>query len=257
MGAVFADHFSAVAAQYAQARPGYPGALFDWIADIAPARDMAWEAGCGSGQASRGLAPRFVRVFATDPSASQVAQARAPENVRFAVERAETCSLDDASADVACVAQALHWFDRDAYFAEVARVLRPSGALVAWGYRDVEVPSDVVPAFDRFRADIEADWPPERADVDEGYASFDWPFAKVQAPAFEMIERWPLARLIGYVSSFSAVKRRREAGGDDPVARHAADIAQAWGDPARERTLRWPLFVHARRNAGGYPASPP
>ncbi|MBC7989698.1 MAG: hypothetical protein H7Y19_08970, partial [Luteimonas sp.] len=55
----FADHFSAAACAYASARPEYPSALFDWIASIAPARDRAWEAGCGSGQASRDLARRF------------------------------------------------------------------------------------------------------------------------------------------------------------------------------------------------------
>src|SRR5688500_16391696 len=102
---------------------------------------MAWEAGCGSGQASRGLARVFEAVFATDPSAAQVAEAVAPGNVRFAVEPGERCSLPEASVDAVCVAQALHWFDRDAFFAECARVLKPGGVLVAWGYQDIEVPA--------------------------------------------------------------------------------------------------------------------
>ena len=58
----FRDHFSAVAAQYAQARPEYPPALFDWIASVVPARELCWEAGCGSGQASRDLSRVFERV---------------------------------------------------------------------------------------------------------------------------------------------------------------------------------------------------
>lgn len=246
----FHDHFSAVAAQYAQARPGYPQALFDFIAAVAPAHDLVWEAGCGSGQASGALAARFAQVYATDPSAAQVAQARAPGNVRFAVEAAERCSLPDAVADAACVAQALHWFDRTTWFTEVTRVLRPGGVLVAWGYGDVEVPADIAPAFDAFRAAIEPDWPPERAFVDTGYASFEFPFAPIQVPELHMAARWPLSRLLGYISSFSAVKRHREAGRGDPVAAHAADIARAWGDPERSRDLRWPLFIHARRKAG-------
>ena len=65
----FAEHFSTVASRYAAARPTYPQALFDWIAALAPARDRAWEAGCGSGQATRGLASVFGEVYATDPSA--------------------------------------------------------------------------------------------------------------------------------------------------------------------------------------------
>ncbi len=59
-------------------------------------------------------------MFATDPSAEQIAQAHAPINVSFAAEPAEHCSLADASVDAVCVAKALHWFDRDAFFAAVA-----------------------------------------------------------------------------------------------------------------------------------------
>ncbi|WP_147653467.1 class I SAM-dependent methyltransferase [Vulcaniibacterium gelatinicum] len=157
----FQDHFSTVAAEYAGARPDYPPALFAWIASVAPARALVWEAGCGSGQASRDLAAQFARVHATDPSAAQIAQAQAPGNVRFAVEAGERCSLPDACADAVCVAQALHWFDRAAFFADTAR--------------------------------------------------------------------------------------HRARTGQDPVAMHAEALRAAWGDPERPRTLRWPLFVHARR----------
>lgn len=250
MTPAFHDHFSAVAAQYAQARPGYPDALFDAIAAIAPARERAWEAGCGSGQASRALASRFAQVFATDPSAAQVEQASAPGNVRFAVEPAERCSLPDAGADAVCVAQALHWFDRPAFFAECARVLRPGGVLVAWGYGDVRLPAQVAAAYAAFAGQVDGDWPPERAYVDQAYAGFDWPFAPVAMPAFDMHADWPLARLLGYVSSYSAVKRHRERTGVDAVAGHAPAIARAWGDPERPLRLRWPLFVHARRKVG-------
>ena len=243
----FQDHFSAVAAEYASARPSYPQALFDWIASIAPARELAWEAGCGSGQASGDLAVRFARVHATDPSAAQIAQAPEIGNVRFAVEAGERCGLPDASVDAACVAQALHWFDRGAFFAECARVLRPGGVLVAWGYQDIEVPAPMRGANDAFQAEIAADWPPERALVDSAYAGFAWPFAPLDAPAFEMVVEWPLARLLGYFSSYSAVKRYRQRTGDDPVARHAGAIAAVWGDPQAARRLRWPLFFHARR----------
>jgi SAM-dependent methyltransferase len=247
MSVAFADHFSAVAADYATARPEYPDALFDWIAGIAPATNVAWDAGCGSGQASRGLARHFGAVHATDPSAAQVAQARAPANVRFAVERAERCSLGDGSADAACVAQALHWFDRDAWFAECARVLRPGGVLVAWGYGDITLEDPIADANAGLQRMILPYWPPERSFIDEAYAGFDWPFAAVTTPAFELQASWTLPRLLGYFASYSASKRCREATGTDPVAVHAPALAQAWGDPEGERKVRWPLFVHARR----------
>lgn len=243
----FADHFSAAAADYASARPEYPGALFAWIASLPQARARVWEAGCGSGQASRDLAKVFDHVFATDPSAAQIAQANGPANITFAVEPAEHCSLPDASVDAVCVAQALHWFDRDVFFAECARVLKPDGVLVAWGYQDVDPPRKILAAVDAFRSEIASYWPPERTFIDSAYAQFAWPFANIPVPAFEMIADCPLARMLGYFSSFSAVKNYREATGRDPVAAHAAAITVAWGEAETRLRLQWPLFVQARR----------
>lgn len=247
MNLAFADHFSAVAADYAVARPDYPDALFAWIGAAAPSRANAWEAGCGSGQASRGLANFFTQVFATDPSAAQIAQASGPANVTFAVEPAEQCSLPDASVDAVCVAQALHWFDRAAFFAQCERVLKPGGLLVAWGYQDIEVPSAIAAANTALQGDIASDWPPERVLIDEGYAGFHWPFKAIAAPQFDLQAAWSLPRLLGYFASYSATKRHREATGEDPVARHAQAFAQAWGDPSTLQPVRWPLFIHARR----------
>ena len=246
----FKDHFSASAQAYVQARPSYPQALFDWIASIAPARDAVWEAGCGSGQASRDLATRFARVHATDPSAAQVAQAPAIANATFAVEPGERCSLGAASVDAVCVAQALHWFDREAFFAECARVLRPGGVLVAWGYQDIEVPAQVAGANAGLQRRILPYWPPERAEIDAAYAGYAWPFEPVAALGFELAADWPLPRLLAYFASYSATTRCRDATGHDPVAACAQEFAAGWGDPATARRVRWPLFVHARRKPG-------
>ena len=244
---MFADHFSAVAADYASARPEYPDALYAWIAAVAPATRLAWEVGCGSGQATRGLATRFARVHATDPSAAQIAQASAPANVAFAIEPGERCSLPDASADAVCVAQALHWFQRDAFLAECARVLRPGGVLVAWGYQDIVVPDGIASANEVLQQAILPYWPPERRLIDQAYAGFEWPFPAIPTPAFELRAQWTLPRLLGYFGSYSATKRFREATGTDPLAAHAPALERGWGDPGIAREVRWPMFVHARR----------
>jgi len=243
----FQDHFSQASKYYASARPLYPHGLFDWIAGVAPGTALAWEAGCGSGQASRDLATRFAYVHASDPSAAQIAQAPALDNVDFVIEPGERCTLADASVDVVCVAQALHWFDRASFFAECERVLRPGGVLVAWGYQDIAVPPEVRGSVDRFLEDIACDWPSQRADIDAAYAGYAWPFPRLEVPSFTMGAEWPLARLLAYFASFSATKRHRERTGRDPVAEHAEAIARAWGDPQRARPLSWPLFAHACR----------
>jgi SAM-dependent methyltransferase len=160
---------------------------------------------------------------------------------------AEHCSLADGGADAICVAQALHWFDRSAFFAECARVLRPGGVLVAWGYQDIEVPALLADANAALQDDIHAYWPPERALIDEAYADFDWPFERMPVPEFQLTALWTLPRLLGYFSSYSASKRYREATGRDPVAAHAPAFATAWRDAEVTRPVRWPMFVHARR----------
>ena len=134
-----------------------------------------WEPGCGSGQATRGLAAHFAHVHATEPSAQQLAQHWArPEssNVTLAVEPGERTALPDASVQLVAVAQALHWFDRQAFFAECERVLEPGGVLAAWGYADFVAPEGMVDAVADFRAQIDPYWPPERALVDARYAGF-------------------------------------------------------------------------------------
>lgn len=249
--AEFKDHFSQLAAAYAQWRPTYPDVLFDALAAVAPASAAVWEPGCGSGQATRGLASRFATVYATDPSAAQVERHWATKeragNVHVAVEAGESTALADASADLAAVAQALHWFDRARFFAECARVLRPGGVLAAWTYLDVEFPAAVAQAGVAFRDDIHPYWPLERADVMEGYAGYAWPFPPLPAPPLWLTAEWTLPQLLGYLGSLSAVARCRNATGRDPVAAHADAIAAAWGNPAQARTLRWPLVLHLCR----------
>jgi trans-aconitate methyltransferase len=115
------DHFSGVAQAYVAARPGYPAALFDAIAAHVPATAHVWEPGCGSGQATRDLAARFAHVHATDPSATQTAQHWANDgasNVTLTVEPGEATWLFDRSVDLVAVAQAMHWFDVQAFIAE-------------------------------------------------------------------------------------------------------------------------------------------
>lgn len=251
-GAQFKDHFSAVAGTYAAARPEYPDALFDALSAVAPPTSRVWEPGCGSGQATRGLAARFAWVHASDPSAQQIAehwaQAQDPR-VELAVEPGERCALADASVQLVAVAQALHWFDREAFFAECERVLAPGGVLAAWGYGDFLAPEGMLEPVAAFRAQIEAHWPPERAQVDAAYADYAWPFPALPAPTLWLEAEWSLPRFLGYLASMSATARCRAATGDDPVARHAPALAAAWGEAGDERTIQWPLFLHLRRKA--------
>jgi SAM-dependent methyltransferase len=244
----FKDHFSGHSNLYAHARPHDPDALFAWIAGHAPGRGCAWDAGCGNGQASVALARHFERVIATDPSDQQIAQAVPDPRVEYRAEPAEHSSLAARSADAVTVAQALHWFDLDAFVREVRRVAKPGALFAAWSYANCSV----APAVDAIVADLYDRglgpyWPPERRLVDEGYASLALPFAPVAAPAFEMRVDWNAAQFLAYLSSWSAAQRRSNATGVDAVAAVADDVRAAWGDAARPRPVRWTLAIRAGR----------
>lgn len=251
----FKDHFSDHADLYANARPHYPAALFDWLAAAAPARDCAWDAGCGNGQASVALAQHFERVIATDPSPQQLANAVAHPRVDYRNEPANldrqagyTTSLDAHSIDAITVAQALHWFDLPAFLSEVHRVARPGALFAAWCYSNCSV----TPAVDAVIAHLYDDvlgayWPPERTLVDEGYASLDMPFAPVAAPAFEMRVDWTARQLLAYLTSWSAAQRHLKATGHDAVAAVTDALLAAWHDPEHVRPVRWMLAVRAGR----------
>jgi len=49
MSQTFKDHFSGVANRYADFRPHYPAALFDYLETIAPQTSTVWECACGNG----------------------------------------------------------------------------------------------------------------------------------------------------------------------------------------------------------------
>ena len=70
--------FGEVAAQYDEARPSYPDALFDTIIEygaLAP-NDAALEIGAGTGKATRGFLARGLDVHALEPSPGMAALLR-------------------------------------------------------------------------------------------------------------------------------------------------------------------------------------
>ncbi|HEX6203821.1 MAG TPA: methyltransferase domain-containing protein [Thermoanaerobaculia bacterium] len=248
----FADHFSPVAERYAAVRPTYPAELFAWLATLPARRQRAWDAGTGSGQAAVALAAWFAEVVATDAAAAQLARAAPHPRVTYRRAAAEASGLDAGSIDLVTVAQAVHWFDLDRFWAEVRRVAAPGGAVAVWTYHGVGLTPAVDRVVERFYREVVGRWwPPERAAVEDGYRSLPFPFAEVAAPAFHIRQRWDLARFAGYLGTWSASRHWSDAhGGADPVAEIAADLAAAWGDAAEEREVVWPLGLRVGRVHG-------
>ncbi len=245
----FRDHFSGVAADYAAFRPQYPNALFDWLASVARRHDVAWDCACGSGQASRSLAPHFDLVVATDASPVQVASAPPIENTFFVVAASERAPLADRAVDLVTVAQALHWFVGEKFFDEVKRIVRPGGVFAAWTYGMPHVECETVQKSVHGFIDelLGPYWPAEIRLVLDGYSSIDLPFEELETPAFELQVKWPLARFMGFVRTWSGVGRFQEERGEDPVALLASELEGHWEDEEDLLPISWRLDLRAGR----------
>lgn len=242
----FKDHFSRDSSAYAAWRPRYPRELFAWLASAAPGRSLAWDAGTGNGQAAVALAEYFARVVATDPSASQLANAAPHPRVEYR-QAAEAAGLDSSSADLVTVAQALHWFDRDRFWVEARRVLRPGGVVAVWCYELQRITPEVDRVVEEFYHEtVGPYWTPERRLVEQGYRTVEFPFQEFEVPVFAMAADWSVEQELGYLGTWSAVNRMRDQTGQDPVAMVAPLLRTAWPDGARLR-VEWPLSVRAGR----------
>lgn len=246
----FKDHFSTMASRYQAFRPGYPPALFAWLASVSPGRERAVDLGCGTGQASVALASHFAEVIAVDPSSEQIAHAEPHARVSYRVAPAEATGLPDATADLVVAAQALHWFDPARLHPELARIARPGAVFAAFTYGLCRVGAGIDELVDHlYRGILGAHWPPERAHVDAAYRTLPFPWPELVAPPLSIEESWTLDRFVGYLGTWSAASAYRRETGDDPLSLVIADLRAAWGRPESRRPVKWDLTVRAGRLA--------
>lgn len=237
-------------AAYARYRPEYPPELAAYLAASAPDTRLAVDVGCGNGQLTGLLTAHFAEVVGVDPSADQLASAVAQARVAYRCAPAEQLPLADGCANLVTAAQAAHWFDLPAFYAEVRRVAAPGAVLALISYGVPRLAPAVDARFQAFYADeIGPYWPAERKLVDSGYATLDFPFQPMPAPAPALAIRldWTLADLLGYVGTWSAVRAARQAGQEGLLARFAQELGAAWGDPALQRPIAFPINMRIGR----------
>jgi SAM-dependent methyltransferase len=237
------DLFSIKAADYSKFRPGYPPALFDYLASLCPRRECAWDCATGNGQAAAHLSERFQQVIATDLSEKQLLQATPSPKIEYRVARAEDSGITQGTVDLTTVAQALHWFDFQKFYAEVRRVSRPEGAIIGvWSYALASISPGIDERILHFYHQIIGKyWEPERRLVDEGYRTLPFPFTEVKTPAFSMRFEWNFSQLLGYLGTWSAVQTAIKAEGKNPLEEFAPELANAWGAQKEKRVVSWPL----------------
>ena len=255
MSQEFNDQFSSHAKSYAQSRPDYPIELFVYLKELCEEHKLAWDCATGNGQAAKSLAKIFERVIATDASAEQIDQTSKVENIEYKQAAAEDSFLRPASVDLLTVAQALHWFDISAFFANAELVLKPGGVLAVWTYG---LPV-VSPAVDRVILKLYEEilgpyWPEERRIVEQQYDNIEFPYKLIPTPEFPMSQTWTLAQLNNFFMSWSALRRYMEKHHANPLDSVAASLESAWNEELNSQAqIAWPLLVKIARKPAQKP----
>lgn len=243
----FRDLFSKQSAEYAKHRPTYPDALFAHLAGLVGRRNLAWDCATGNGQAARGLAPYFEKVWATDASEKQLSSAEPLSKVHYQLGRCDESGLGDGSADLVTVAQAFHWFDHARFYDEVRRVAAPGGVLAVWCYTRCLIDESIDALVeDYYAGTLGPYWGPERAFVDAAYSTIEVPFQPLPSPRFSMHRDWTLGELVGYLGTWSALQTYREKTGKDPLEPLAEELSVLWPSGV-VKTVEWPLYLRTFR----------
>jgi len=128
------------------------------------------------GQAAVGLASVFDRVIATDASKTQIANAQSRESIDYRVAPAENSGIQSETVDLIMVAQALHWFDLDRFYAETRRVLKNNGVVATWAYNLLNVEPGIDLVVNRYYHEVVGPfWPPARKLVEQ-FGDLPFPF---------------------------------------------------------------------------------
>ena len=227
---------------YAHFRPGYPDQLSEFLPSIVPDNSHALDVGCGTGQLTCKLASYFDHVVGLDSSRDQIANAVRHDRVQYQCASAEKLPLHDKSVTLVTVAQAAHWFNLPDFYEEIRRVSVTGGVLALISYAVPRLESEIEERFSHFyKHEIGPYWPPERKLVDTGYADIDFPFCELYKPTISINLEWSQPQLFGYISTWSAVRRAREAGKEELLIRFFEAIERSWGEPETLRSISWPI----------------
>jgi len=113
---------------YERGRPGYAEAAIGAVG--LPPSAVVLDLAAGTGKLTRQLVPRFARVIAVEPlEGMRAVLERVVKGAEVLVGSAEAIPLPDDAVDAVFVAEAFHWFANEATLREIARLLRPGGAL--------------------------------------------------------------------------------------------------------------------------------
>lgn len=236
------DNFSTQANAYSRYRPYYPAEMIDYIVSFATGRQHALDVATGNGQVAAALATYFEKVYGTDISEKQLENATPVDNVTYRKEPAEHTNFEAASFDLITVGQGIHWFDFNAFYKEVNRLLKPGGILAVLGYGlfSTNVASDKI--LRHLYSEILGDyWDTERRYLDEDYKTIPFPFEEIPVKQFTNNFTWTFEQLTGYLETWSAVQHYIKKNNENPVDIIRDELKETWEQS--DRSVTYPLLL--------------
>ena len=237
------DNFSSQSDKYVKYRPTYPLDFFEYLNSIVANKQNAWDCGTGNGQVAYELAKTFDNVFATDISRTQIDNALREANITYSLQPAERTNFDDEQFDLIIIAQAIHWFDFERFYAEVRRTARENALICVVGYGRIKISEEIDRAIANFYENVIGTyWDKERRYIDEDYKTIPFPFKEIRTPGFVNILNWTLEHLIGYLNTWSAVKHFINKNRHNPIDDLQSELEQHW-EKGQTKKVHFPLLL--------------
>jgi hypothetical protein len=96
---------------------------------------------------------------------------------------------------------------------------------------------------DLYGSTLNGFWDFKRKMVEDGYKDVVLPLHEIDSPTYQMSTEWNIEHLIGYLNTWSAVKKYTQTFSINPVEKIINPLLEAWGNPEALLVVTWPLNV--------------
>ena len=137
MSKIYKNYFNpqTVAERYLKGRPQYHSFVIEKIKKSLGLKDkfaLCLDVGCGTGFSSAALKDLSEKVFGIDISTEMLGSAVGKNKIFYAAAAAENLPFTENIFDLITISQAIHWIDRNLFFAEAGRVLKKQSFIIAY-----------------------------------------------------------------------------------------------------------------------------
>lgn len=211
--------FDAVADAYDDARPEYPGELFDDLVALAGLRpgDRLLEIGCATGKATRPLLARGFDVTCIEPGPNLAERARRDLGSEVHTARFEEWEGEPASFALVFAATAWHWLEPAVRYRRAHSLLRPGGHLAFWGAFHAFPPgfdpffTEIQDVYDEIGETHPAPWPPPEPGDDRAEIEATGLFGDVQVRRYLWERQYTAGEYVALLETFSGHIEMTEA----------------------------------------------